>query len=66
MKIFNTKEQALAELKEGQKIDKTAFVQRVYLNNRHVWGIRVGIDLWYAGKGLAPIKGKQSEDPEKK
>ena len=66
MKIFNTKEQALAELKEGQKIDKTAFVQRVYLNNRHVWGIRVGIDLWYAGKGLAPIKAKQSEDPEKK
>lgn len=66
MKIFNTKAEALTELREGQKIDKTAFVQRVWLGNRHVYGIRVGIDLWYAGKGIAPVKGKQAEDPEKK
>jgi len=66
MKIFNTKQEATAELGEGQKIDKTAFVQRVWLGNRHAYGIRVGHDLWYAGKNLKPIQAKVAEDPEKK
>ena len=66
MKIYNTKEEASKDLAHGQKIDKTAFVQRVWNGTRHVYAIRVGHDKWFAGVGAPPTVSKQSEDPEPK
>lgn len=66
MRIYNTKADAQKDMPHAVKIDKTAFPQEVYLNNRHVFGIRVGHDLWFAGAGVPPTKAKHSEIPAKK
>lgn len=62
MKIYNTEADAGQDLRHAVKIDKTAFVQPVYLNNQHVFGIRVGHDLWFAGEGVTPTKAKHTEE----
>lgn len=66
MKIYNSKADAQKDMKHAVKIDKTSFIQPVYLNNQHVFGIRVGHDLWFQGEGVAPAKEKHSEEPAKK
>lgn len=66
MKIYNTEADAQKDMKLAVKIDKTSFVQPVYLNNRHVFGIRVGHDLWFAGDGVKPTKAKHAEMPKAK
>jgi hypothetical protein len=61
MKIYNTRAQAEKDLPIAQKQDsKDASIVPVF-NGRHVFGIKVGANLWYMGEGQKPQESKQNE-----